>query len=234
MRVQSIDRPPESAASRSQGVASASATTIGSLVRRAFGRHERTVAAAYRAIFFDIASYAVLIGTWVPCPRRILEVGCGEGAVTERLARLYPDADILAIDITSSVGRLFEGDRTNVEFVETTVQAVAAAQPGSFDLVILSDVLHHVPVTLRDDLLAAVRATIAPGGHLLFKEWERRATPIHWLCYASDRWITGDRIRYLRRVESVALLAAAFGRDAVVAEARIRPWHNNLALLVAA
>ena len=42
-------------------------------------------------------------------PRRILEVGCGEGAVSERLAALYPNAEITAIDITPNVGRLYAG-----------------------------------------------------------------------------------------------------------------------------
>jgi 2-polyprenyl-6-hydroxyphenyl methylase/3-demethylubiquinone-9 3-methyltransferase len=204
---------------------------LGPAVRRLFGRHEHRIAELYRAIFVDIDASARQIGAWAPAARRILEVGCGEGAVTERLARLYPDADILAIDITPRVGRLFRGRRDRVTFVETTVQQVAATQPGAFDLVILSDVLHHVPSALRRELLAAVRATIAPGGSLIFKDWERSATPIHWLCHAGDRWLTGDRVRYLRKPDAEAMLADAFGRPPVVAQARVRPWRNNFAML---
>jgi 2-polyprenyl-6-hydroxyphenyl methylase/3-demethylubiquinone-9 3-methyltransferase len=204
---------------------------LGPAVRRLFGRHEHRIAELYRAIFVDIDAYARQIGEWAPAARHILEVGCGEGAVTERLAQLYPDADILAIDITPRVGRLFRGRRDRVRFVETTVQQVAATRPGAFDLVILSDVLHHVPPTMRRELLAAVRATIAPGGALIFKDWERNATPIHWLCHAGDRWLTGDRVRYLRKPDAEAMLADAFGRPPVVAQARVRPWRNNFAML---
>jgi len=207
---------------------------LGPAVRRLFGRHEHRVAELYRSIFVDIDAYARQIGDWVPAARRILEVGCGEGAVTERLAPLYPDAEILAIDITPRVGRLFRGRRDRVTFAEVTVQQVAAEQPGAFDLVILSDVLHHVPTTMRGALLAAVRATVAPGGYLIFKDWERTAAPIHWLCHAGDRWLTGDRVRYLRRREAEAMLADAFGRSAVVAQARVRPWRNNFAMLARA
>jgi 2-polyprenyl-6-hydroxyphenyl methylase/3-demethylubiquinone-9 3-methyltransferase len=207
---------------------------LGPAVRRLFGRHEHRIAELYRAIFIDIDAYARQIGDWVPGARRILEVGCGEGAVTERLARAYPDADIVAIDITPRVGRLFRGRRDRVTFAETTVQRVAAGQPGAFDLVILSDVLHHVPSAIRRELLAAVRATIAPGGSLIFKDWERTAAPIHWLCHAGDRWLTGDRVRYLRKPEAEAMLADAFGRPAVVAQAWVRPWRNNFAMLARA
>jgi len=204
---------------------------LGPAVRRLFGRHEHRIAELYRAIFVDVDAYGRLIGDWVPQARRILEVGCGEGAVTEQLARVYPDADILAIDITPRVGRLFRGRRDRVTFVETTVQQVAAEQPGAFDLVILSDVLHHVPLPIRRELLAAVRTTIASGGSLIFKDWERTAAPIHWLCHAGDRWLTGDRVRYLRKPEAEAMLADAFGRSAVVAQAWVRPWRNNFAML---
>ena len=207
---------------------------LGPAIRRLFGRHEHRVAALYRAIFVDIDAYARQIGEWVPAARRILEVGCGEGAVTERLRDLYPDADILAIDITPRVGRLFRGRHDRVTFKQISVQQVAAEQPGAFDLVILSDVLHHVPAAMRRELLAAVRAAVAPGGALIFKDWERTAAPIHWLCHAGDRWLTGDRVRYLRRPEAEAMLADAFGRPAVVAQAFVKPWRNNFAMLARA
>ena len=205
---------------------------IGPALRELFGRHERTVALFYRSIFIDVLRLSALIGEWVPQAHQILEVGCGEGAITEQLARLYPGADITAIDVTPRVGRLFSGNRDRVQFVEMTVQAVAAAKPGRFDLVILSDVLHHVPVSMREQLLAAVHATLAPEGRLFFKDWERNLTPIHWLGYASDRWITGDRIHYLRKREAATLIGKIFGSNSIIAEARVRPWNNNFAFLV--
>ena len=207
---------------------------IGPAVRRLFGRHEHRVAALYRSVFLDIQDYADRIGAWVPTARQVLEVGCGEGAVTEQLARLYPTAEILAIDVTPSVGRLYRGGRDHVRFVQTTVQAIAADRPAQFDLVILSDVLHHVPQDLRRELLHAVRETLAPGGSLIFKDWERTTSPIHWLCHAGDRWLTGDRVHYLVKPDADAMLADAFGGSPIVAEARVKPWRNNFAVLARA
>ena len=205
---------------------------IGPTVRRLFGRHERAVAGVYRSIFIDIGRLASLIADWMPQARQILEVGCGEGAVTEQLVSLYPRAQIMAIDVTPRVGRLFRGNKDKVRFAEMTVQEVAAAKPGQFDLVILSDVLHHVPIALREELLVSVRSTLVSEGRLFFKDWERRPSPIHWLGYASDRWITGDCIHYLRRQEAADLIARIFGPDSIIAEARVRPWNNNFAFLV--
>lgn len=203
---------------------------LGPTVRRLFGRHEHRIAALYRAFFFDIEDYGRQMLAWAPTPRRILEVGCGEGAVTEILARLYPDAEIRAIDITPAVGRLYRGSLERVRFQQITVQEVARSQAGMFDLAVISDVIHHVPQTMRVELLGAVRTTLTPDGTLILKDWERRRTLIHWLCHATDRWLTGDRVSHLTSGEMRTLLASASFQP-LSDDARLRPWPNNFAPL---
>lgn len=205
---------------------------IGPFIRRMFGPYERQISEAYRAAFFDIDAFVERMRQWAPNATKILEVGCGEGAVTERLNAAYPDAEIIAIDITPRLGRLYKGSRDKVRFIRCNVQKIAATEPRQYDLVVLCDVLHHVPVAFRQELLDAIRATLAPGGAFVLKEWERTSTPIHWLCYATDRWVTGDRIRYMTRDEARERLARSFGETALVAEARFAPWRNNIATLV--
>lgn len=205
---------------------------IGPLIRRMFGPFERHVSEAYRSIYIDIDAFVALMREWKPSARKILEVGCGEGAVTERLIAGYPECSVTALDITPRIGRLYRGARDRVQFIRCHVQEIAAQQPGHYDLVVLSDVLHHVPVEFRQGLLDAVRITMAPDATLVFKDWERSFTPIHWLCHASDRWLTGDRISYMTRAEMRERLAATFGGAALLAEARVAPWRNNAATLV--
>lgn len=205
---------------------------IGPVIRRAFGPFEHRVAAAYRALYVDLDEFVGAVHTWVPDAREILEVGCGEGAVTERLVAAYPHARITAIDITPRVGRLFRGATDRVRFRQCTVQEIAAQEPGRFDLAMIADVMHHVPVALRHGLLDAARECLAPGGSLIFKEWERRRTPIHWICHAADRWVTGDRVSYMSREEGRALLAQSFDKAALIDERRVAPWRNNIMTLV--
>jgi SAM-dependent methyltransferase len=205
---------------------------IGPTIRKLFGRHEPAVAALYRSIYIDLDAYLRQIRAWVPAPRRILEVGAGEGAVTARLARAYPDAEILAIDITASVGRLYAGPRGKVTFAQTTVQQVARDQAGQFDFVILSDVLHHVPPEMREDIIAALRGCLVADGKLVFKDWARTRTPIHWMCLGSDRYLTGDEVSFLSPQEAECLIASHFGPAAIAGRATIAPWRNNFALLV--
>jgi 2-polyprenyl-3-methyl-5-hydroxy-6-metoxy-1,4-benzoquinol methylase len=205
---------------------------IGPLIRRMFGPYERQISDAYRSIYIDIDGLVEQMRQWQPNAKGILEVGCGEGAVTQRLIKAYPGAKITAIDITPHVGRLYAGPREDVRFMRCDIQELAATESEKYDLVVLCDVLHHVPFELRQGLLDAVRGVLAPQGALIFKDWQRNHTPIHWLCYASDRWLTGDRIRFMTRDEMRGGLARSFGEGALVAEARVAPWWNNIATLV--
>lgn len=205
---------------------------LGPSVRALFGRYEPQVAAAYRALYVDLDAWGSQLRRWMPQALDILEIGCGEGAVTERLAALYPEARITGIDITPRLGRLYAGDHDRVTFRQVPVETVAAEHPGRFDLVLLGDVLHHVPLAARPSLLSAVRETLAPGGCFVFKEWLRSRTPIHWASSASDRYLTGDDVSYLSKEEAEALVKQAFHPGAIRDEARIRPWRNNAAWLI--
>jgi 2-polyprenyl-6-hydroxyphenyl methylase/3-demethylubiquinone-9 3-methyltransferase len=205
--------------------------SLGAKVRRSFGPHERRVTEAYRRIFIDLDAFVEQMQRWTAATR-ILEIGCGEGAVTERLVVRFPTAHITAIDIAPHVGRLFRGDAGRVNFHQARVDEVVTKHPAAFDLVILADVLHHVPRPLRTGILASARAALAPQGRMVFKDWARHATPIHLACALSDRYLTGDDVHYLTEEELRVLAVETFGRDSIVAEAFIRPWKNNFAMLL--
>jgi 2-polyprenyl-3-methyl-5-hydroxy-6-metoxy-1,4-benzoquinol methylase len=197
-----------------------------------FGPYEHRISEAYRSIYLDIDALVEVICRWKPNAQQILEVGCGEGAVTQRLKAAYPEARITAIDITPRIGRLFRGSLEGVKFIRRSVQEITATESERYDLVVLSDVLHHVPVESRQGLLDAIRTALAPNGTFVFKDWQRSRTPIHWLCHASDRWLTGDRINFMTRSEMRERLMRAFGETSLVGEARIAPWRNNIATQV--
>ena len=155
----------------------------GPLIRRLFGPYERAVTEAYRGIFTELDDFVGRVRVWVPQPHRILEVGCGEGAVTERLVKVYPNSTITAIDITPKVGRLYRGDPARVTFLQRSADDVAREAPASFDLVVLCDVLHHVPLLERQALLLAIDRGIAPGGSLVFKDCRPCISAPKGACY---------------------------------------------------
>jgi len=204
----------------------------GPLIRRLFGPYERGIAESYRRIFVDLDKLAALMSAWVPQAQKILEVGCGEGAMTERIARIYPTAAVTAIDISPNVGRLFRGATSSVTFSQQTVEDVACREPASFDLVVLADVIHHVPADARGSLLCAIDQALAPNGSLIFKDWVVSTSPIHWLCAMSERYVTGDDVSYCTMGDIDALLTDIFGPGTIRKTNMIPPWRNNVVVLV--
>ena len=108
---------------------------IGAAVRRAFGRHERRVSEAWRAMFVSLDDWTWLLQKWVPEARHILELGCGEGYSTERLVAAFPEARIEAIDVASNLGRLYAGPAGRVRFRQMYAEELAAEAPASAQLI---------------------------------------------------------------------------------------------------
>jgi 2-polyprenyl-3-methyl-5-hydroxy-6-metoxy-1,4-benzoquinol methylase len=204
----------------------------GPLIRRSFGLHERAITEIYRSLFVNLDGFATRLRSWVPRPAQVLEVGCGEGAMTERLVKAYPGAEVTAIDISPNVGRLYRGDEARVTFLQRQVDEFARHESARFDLVVLCDVLHHVPPVERQSLLSAIERVMKPDGSLACKDWIASYTPIHWLCWLSDRYLTGDEVKFFTRTSLKALFTGTFGCNAVRYEAMVRPWRNNVAYLV--
>ena len=94
---------------------------------------------------------------------------------------------------------------------------------------VLCDVLHHIPLDQRAAVLHDAGRLVAPGGHLIVKDWVWGWNPASVTCWLSDRFISGDKIHYFpSRDEFVSSLTDACPKTSVVAEGRVPPRRNNI------
>ena len=106
----------------------------------------------------------------------MLDVGCGAGLLSEALAR--EGAQVVALDLAPELVEvaklhLLESGVT-VDYRLQPVEALAAAEPGSFDAITCMEMLEHVP-----DPASVVRACatlLRPGGRLFVSTINR--TPL--------------------------------------------------------
>lgn len=201
-------------------------------VRQMLGPLERPVSDLYRTFFVDVGQLVRTVRKWVPRPTNILEIGCGEGAVCERLIQDFPHAAVTGIDITSRVGRLFRGDRSRIRFARATAEEWTSRHPASFDLMLMCDVLHHVPWDQHITLLRQASQMLKPGGVMVLKDWLPLDNMVHLLAEFSDRVLTGDNVRFGSELYFRQLLENVFGKGSIEEQTWIRPWRNNFAFLV--
>jgi 2-polyprenyl-6-hydroxyphenyl methylase/3-demethylubiquinone-9 3-methyltransferase len=100
--------------------------------------------------------------------RRMVDVGCGGGILTESLAQL--GAHVTGIDLSeplSELARSHAAERgLQVDYRLESVEQLAENQPESYDIVTCLEVLEHIPNP--EAVVAACSRLLKPGGHAFF------------------------------------------------------------------
>jgi len=100
-------------------------------------------------------------------PRRILEIGSGVGDITWRVARRWPEAEVIGLDTSprsvAVAGQIFRAP--NLRFV--CQRLVPGALDPGIDLAIMLDVYEHIAPGEREIFHDALAEVLVPGGRLV-------------------------------------------------------------------
>jgi 2-polyprenyl-6-hydroxyphenyl methylase/3-demethylubiquinone-9 3-methyltransferase len=103
----------------------------------------------------------------------VLDVGCGGGILTEAMAS--HGARVTGIDMADAplgVARLHMIESgTEVEYRQTTAEALADEHPGQYDVVTCLEMLEHVPSPSA--VVESVTRLVRPGGNVFFSTLNR-------------------------------------------------------------
>jgi len=142
------------------------------------GRPERFGAVA--SFFYRLCAERALspmherIAAEIPVDRgRVLDIGCGPGRLTRRIAASRPNAQVTGLDLSADMIRQAErGPRLpNLVFRTGRPASLEGEEPFDFALSVLS--FHHWEEPAED--LAAIRRILSPGGRLWIYEQDPEA-----------------------------------------------------------
>jgi len=198
---------------------------VGSAIRRLLGPHQaRRAGRWYRGIFVDLGKEAAALASAIPRDAHLLDVGGGDGEPLNRLLALRADLRITTLDTGPVVGQWLE-NRFAAQVVRlpgmSLADYVAERRPDP-DVVLIADVLHHIPESARPAFLRSLAVLLerVPVLRIVVKDVE----PGSWravLGYWSDRYVTGDRhVSPISRDRLVRLLLETLGP--------LRHEHTNL------
>jgi 2-polyprenyl-3-methyl-5-hydroxy-6-metoxy-1,4-benzoquinol methylase len=202
---------------------------MGSAVRQRLGGLEAPAIDLYRSVFISLEDFAASAASLGPAAR-ILEIGAGDGVCGQRLTEAFPEAEYLGIDIAPVSGGMFRGDASRAVFRSVSTTDLIKEGPRPFDLVVIVDVIHHVPAAARQQLLEDAAELTADNGTILVKDWERDAGRLaHGLVYTADRYVSGDRtVDFASRRELRAIIDAGLPDFSPVFEGRVPPLRGNV------
>ncbi|MFC4485950.1 class I SAM-dependent methyltransferase [Tepidiphilus baoligensis] len=102
---------------------------------------------------------------------RIIELGCGDGTMSCRLAERAGVREIVALEVDEAqLARNLAKDRpASITFCRGAAEAINEPDE-SFDHAMMLKSLHHVPVDMMDRALEEIHRVLRPGGLLYVSE----------------------------------------------------------------
>ena len=90
--------------------------------------------------------------------KKVLDIGCGLGGFTAALAD-EGAAECVGIDVDSDLRRPGTKERSNLKYMIKDITAVEAIESvgTDYDLIVLHDVIEHVPLTEKEQFLGALK-----------------------------------------------------------------------------
>lgn len=139
---------------------------------------------------------------------RVLDVGCGNGRVTSKIAACVPQGAVLGVDpsadmIAFASSRFVTDARGNLRFEVTDARKLPFRE--EFDLIVSFNALHWVPE--QDKALRSIRSAmkangLAPNGHSTYRR--RNGSPL-----LPMYWIA---IRLWRQIDQTKRIFSSFTR----------------------
>jgi SAM-dependent methyltransferase len=137
---------------------------------------------------------------------RVLDAGCGTGALAERLADGHPDIELVAVDLSPAMVKRARTRRVwpaSFKFVEGNIDDVLASDERGFDRIASVNVIWTLPDP--ENTFARMTTRLREGGRMVHTtpSWRFRAHAIVWQHLCGHRgWA---RVRALGGLPMLAL-----------------------------
>ncbi len=117
---------------------------------------------------------------YIPNDVRLLDIGCGNGRLAERLEREGRRLTYVGVDAIPALIQIATERRTRLRHVAADFRVAEITTPGwdrhlparPFDVVVALALLHHIPsLELRRRVLMDIQALLRPGGQFVMTNW---------------------------------------------------------------
>ena len=167
----------------------------------------------YVRAIMDLGVFAYVPEDFYGPGTRLLDFGCGSAASCLHLARFFPEAEILGVDMAAPLldlarARAGHYGLEHLRFLESPDAESLPEGIGQFDAVFLNALYEHLLPAERRGLLPLIWRAVKPGGLLFVTETpnrpfpiERHTTGLPLLNYLPDALAHRVALRFCGRLE---------------------------------
>lgn len=128
----------------------------------------------------------------LPVQGRMLDVGCGKGALSFRFKQAFPELAIDGFDVNGAAieqairhreDRKQQTGETHWDNLRFMSYAEFEKQGGEYDVILFVDVLHHVPPASQKQFVQSFIPRLKRGGRIIYKDM---CTRPRWRAYANQ------------------------------------------------
>eukprot|EP00088_Acartia_fossae_P057248 TRINITY_DN6677_c0_g1_i1.p1 TRINITY_DN6677_c0_g1~~TRINITY_DN6677_c0_g1_i1.p1 ORF type:complete len:395 (+),score=125.11 TRINITY_DN6677_c0_g1_i1:3-1187(+) len=127
-------------------------------------------------------------------PKRILDIGTGPGFSAFVLAEMFPEAEVIAVDLAAPYIRMARQwqtlrNITNIQFYQANGEDMSFLESGTFDLINYAYVLHEMPAENCRRMVNEMYRLLGSGGVMNGFEVPYVADPVERFFYIeSNTW----------------------------------------------
>ena len=137
---------------------------------------------------------------------KILDFGCGRGILSNFLALTSNQRQILGIDICQNKINQAKIASQNIDNVIFTNQRIKEIEE-KFDTIVMSDVLHHLPIEEQKEIIIKLRKKLTENGVLIIQDINKKSFPKYLVGWLIDVLFSGYKnIFYRSQEEIIAML----------------------------
>lgn len=140
------------------------------------------------------------ITQWVPPAAHVLDFGCGTGALLALLSERRQIASGIGCDVSSGAIAAAKAAQARLSHDALDFRRIADFKDipaAAFEIVVMIDVLHHIPPARQQEAISAALRRVAPGGRLIYKDMTRHPFWRRWANTTHDLLLSGQLVHYV-------------------------------------
>jgi 2-polyprenyl-3-methyl-5-hydroxy-6-metoxy-1,4-benzoquinol methylase len=140
------------------------------------------------------------ITRWVPPAAHALDFGCGAGALLALLSERRQIASGIGCDVSIDGIATAKAAQARLSHDVLDFRRIADFKDipaDKFEIVVMIDVLHHIPPTHQQEAISAAARRVAPGGRLIYKDMTRHPFWRRWANTTHDLLLSGQLVHYV-------------------------------------